>query len=72
MRHEAGDGKQMRNFQDCDLTRADCELIIQSLEFTRIKFESYGGYPSYEFKQSRIGEVSDVLEKVRTIKRKSA
>ena len=51
-----------------ELTISDLDLILESLEHTRKKFEEYELYPSSEFKQKRIGDVNDVMEKVRTLR----
>ena len=51
-----------------ELTISDLNFILESLEYTRKSFEEYKLYPSYEFKQKRIGEVNDVMDKVRTLK----
>lgn len=51
-----------------ELTISDLNFILESLEYTRKNFEEYELYPSYEYKQKRIGNVNDVMEKVRTLK----
>ncbi len=54
------------------LTIFDLDFILESLEYTRHKFENYPigekGYPSYEIKQKRMEEVNSVLSKVRALK----
>lgn len=51
------------------LTRADCDLILQSLEFTRQAFADYPHYPSYEFRCSRLEEVRVVAGKVSAMRK---
>ena len=42
-------------------------IILEALEAAKYKIDSYGYYPSYQFKQERLFEVSDVIAKVRMI-----
>lgn len=48
-----------------ELNVADFDLILESLEHTRHKFENYpigeNGHPSYEYKQKRIDTVNAVI-----------
>lgn len=55
----------MKNLEQ--ITLKDLGFIKESLEYTKLKFEEYQEYPSYEFKQGRIKEVNDVLNKVSDI-----
>lgn len=52
-----------------DLTIHDLDLILESLKYTKLKFEEYQFYPTYEYKQKRIEEVSGVISKVRILKK---
>jgi 5-bromo-4-chloroindolyl phosphate hydrolysis protein len=52
-----------------ELTKEDLEFIEESLEYTRKNFEEYQKYPSYEYKQQRLDCVSDILNKVKQMKR---
>lgn len=54
-----------------DLTRADLDLALQSLRFTRQAFEAYRypDYPSFEFRDQRIADVDLVASKLRAIRR---
>ncbi|MDB4925938.1 hypothetical protein [Mucilaginibacter sp.] len=49
------------------LTLEDLSFVKESLKYTKLKFEDYQGYPSYEYKQGRIHEVAEVLNKVAEI-----
>jgi len=49
------------------LTLEDLSFIKESLEYTRLKFEDYQGYPSYEYKQKRVQEANEVLKRVSDI-----
>lgn len=56
-----------------NLTGEELNFILESLNYTKLKFENYpigpGGYPSYEYKQKRLEEVASVVEKVRQLKK---
>jgi len=49
------------------LTKEDIAFIIESLNYTKLKFEEYDKYPSYEFKLKRIEKVQKLLDKMRKI-----
>ena len=51
-----------------ELALEDVNFILESLKYTRLKFEEYQGYPSYEYKQGRIADVNNVMAKVTAIK----
>lgn len=55
------------------LTLSDLNFILESLEHTRHKFENYPigekGYPSYEYKQKRMEEVSAVISKIQGMRK---
>ena len=51
------------------LTNEDLDFILESLKYTKMKFEDYQGYPSEEFRHSRIKAVNDVADKIRVIKK---
>ncbi len=55
----------MKNIEALDLK--DLKFIKESLEYTRLKFEEYETYPSYEYKQKRIQEAKNLLKKVSDI-----
>jgi hypothetical protein len=55
---------------DNSLTQDDLNVIIESLNYTRLKFENYE-YPSYEMKQQRLNEVNAVVAKVKELKKSS-
>lgn len=44
-------------------------MILESLDYTEQAFRDYTRYPSYEFKQERIGEVQALKSKVREIRK---
>jgi len=56
------------------LTLHDIEFILESLSFTRMKFDNYpvgqNGYPTYQFKLARLKEVDDITGKLRAMRRK--
>ncbi len=49
------------------LTSEEKQLILESLRYTKLKFESYEGYPSTEFKQKRVNEVNNLIMKLKAI-----
>ena len=51
------------------LTLDDFDLILTSLSYTKLKFEEYQKYPSLEYRDSRVGEVAELISKVRELKR---
>jgi len=53
-----------------ELTKVEYELILTSLECTKLVFEAYP-YPTFEMKLVRIKEVEQVIEKVRKLKKES-
>lgn len=52
---------------EISLSIYDLDVILQSLEHSRHKFENYE-YPSYEIKLQRLKEVNDVMQKVKDLK----
>ena len=49
------------------LTLADCELILQSLEYTRQSFSRYA-YPTEDVKAARLKVVQDAIEHERSLR----
>tara|TARA_R110002051_G_scaffold325756_1_gene430875 strand:+ start:5520 stop:5678 length:159 start_codon:yes stop_codon:yes gene_type:complete len=49
------------------LNKKDLQFILESLQYTKLKFENYEQYPSYEFKQGRINDVNEVIVKVKEL-----
>ena len=39
--------------ENITLTTEDWEMILESLKYTKLKFEDYEKYPSYEYKQKK-------------------
>lgn len=52
-----------------ELTDGELDIVLESLKWSRYKLQEYTQYPSYEYKQQRIKEVSDVETKVHGIRR---
>ena len=46
-------------------TNSEKELMEESLRYTLLKFEDYLGYPNKEFKEQRIKEVKDLIQKIK-------
>lgn len=47
-----------------ELSKSDISMILESLKYSRHKFEEYQKYPTHEYKQKRIHEVDEVMSKV--------
>lgn len=50
-----------------ELTGQDWQIILESLKNTKLKFEEYQGYPTYEFKQQRVEEVNQLILKIKSL-----
>lgn len=53
-----------------DLNRDDCDLILQSLEYTRRRFEIYP-YPTEQGRRERLADVDAATAKVRVLRRQT-
>ena|GEM_PF-1036918 len=51
-----------------ELTVNDLNFILESLRYTKMKFENYD-YDSYELKRERLNKVDNVTNKVRSLKK---
>lgn len=51
------------------LNSQDWEMILESLKYSKTRFEEYQGYPSYEFKQKRINEIEQLIAKIKNLKK---
>jgi hypothetical protein len=51
------------------LSGQDWQMILESLKYTKLRFEEYDKYPSYEYKQKRIAEVDELIEKIKSLKK---
>jgi hypothetical protein len=49
------------------LTSNDLDLILESLQDTKLNFERYDYYPTLEFKQSQLERVNTAIAKVRAL-----
>ena len=49
-------------------TRNELDDILESLQFSRMAFENYSGYPSYEFKRERLSGNHELMVKVRKMR----
>jgi hypothetical protein len=56
---------------DMNFTRQELETILESLQYSKQKISDYTGYPSYQFKQERLKEIMDVIQKIREMKKES-
>lgn len=52
-----------------ELTIADLDFILESLQYTKKAFDESQEHPSYEFKQSQLNKVDDLTDKIRSIKK---
>jgi hypothetical protein len=51
-----------------ELTNSDLELILDSLNYSKLKFEEYSHFPNLEFKKDRISEVTELIQKLKSLK----
>ncbi|WP_289028708.1 hypothetical protein [uncultured Algoriphagus sp.] len=51
-----------------ELTKADLDFILTSLDYKRLQFENYQKYHSDEFKRKQLDQVEEVIAKVRKLK----
>jgi hypothetical protein len=51
------------------LSQQDWNLILESLTYSKLKFEEYEKYPSPEFKQKRIEEVTKLIAKIKSLRK---
>lgn len=42
-------------------------MILESLMYTKQKFENYENYPSKEFKQKRVDEINQLILKIKSV-----
>lgn len=54
-----------------NLSNQEWEMILESLKYSKLKFEEYDKYPSVEYKQKRVDEVSQLISKVASLKKLS-
>lgn len=47
-----------------ELTTQDWQMILESLKYTKLRWEEYQDYPTYEFKQQRVEEVNQLILKI--------
>ena len=51
------------------LTTSDWDFILESLKYTKMKFDDYKQYPSQEYKQKIIDEAAFVMQKVQQVRK---
>jgi hypothetical protein len=49
------------------ITPKELEMILESLEYSKRKFEEYDKYPSKEFKQERINQINLLISKIKSL-----
>jgi len=47
----------------------DLDFILESLKYSRFKFEEYQRYPNQEYKQKRVQEATDAMHRVNALKK---
>ncbi len=50
------------------LTGNDLAFIAESLRYSKIRFEEYDRYPSWEYKRERIAEAEEVIARFQEIR----
>ncbi|MFA5328317.1 MAG: hypothetical protein WC384_11050 [Prolixibacteraceae bacterium] len=53
-----------------EITKEELDFIIESLEYTKVKFDNYDNYPTAELKKDRIDYVVNLKEKLKALKEK--
>lgn len=48
-----------------EITKQDVEILIESLTYSKQKFEEYDQYPNEEYKKTRILEVENLIKKLK-------
>jgi len=56
---------------DIQLSREEIDGIIESLRYSKMKFEAYQYYPSSEFKQKKIDFIQGIIDKFREAKKEA-
>ena len=51
------------------LTKAEYDLVLESLAYTKRVFQEHAQYPSAELKATRVAEVASIMKKLRDAKR---
>lgn len=51
------------------LTLEEIAMVLESLKYTKLRFEEYDKYPTYEYKIQRIKEVNDLINKIEFLKK---
>ena len=54
---------------ELQLSNEDLDFILESLKYTKQNFKDYQNYPSYEYKQSRLKIVNELINKVNSLKK---
>ena len=52
-----------------DMTQGEWEMIIESLRYTRKRFQEYIGYPDTRFRLGQIAAIDQALERARAAKK---
>lgn len=50
-----------------DLTEHDWKMILESLKYTKKRFEEYDEYPDIKFKKERVDEVDQLIKKISSL-----
>lgn len=48
-----------------EITEKELQLILESLTYSKLKFEEYSQYPSDEFKTERIKSVEELIKSLK-------
>lgn len=51
------------------LSSQDWEMILESLKYSKLKFEEYDKYPSADYKQKRVEDVTQLILKIKSLKK---
>ena len=60
---------KMNDISPTNLSAEDWQLISESLKYAKVHFEQYQGYPSDAFKKEKIEKVTNLIKKIRELKK---
>lgn len=49
------------------LSDGDWMMILESLRYTKLKFEDYEGFPSNEYRQERVNEITRLVARIQSL-----
>lgn len=53
-----------------EITRGDCDLLVESLGYTKRAFLNYTDYPTHESKRKQVDRVDKLITKIRQARKR--